>query len=218
MRFRLHRDKHFRCHSERSEESALSVFSKFRFFATLRMTCLTLSFLLSSNALYAQFRDSTEPPPKPIGSVLRTVREIDMTNDTIPEIMQIETTKAKRLRDSKIRFAIYSDAKSLLYEHSWKVNDFFDPKDHLPDTIKWFRLQRIMRTFFSNQNFSVCDSEAFSSLFTRVRAADIKLGTLEEQEFIATPHKVFSVFAGRNDLYGITWLDSKKKFVTLWHN
>jgi len=182
------------------------------------LALLSLSFFLSSNGVYAQFIDSTAPPPKPLGSVLRTVREIDMTNDTIPEIMQIETTKAKRLRDIKVRFAIYSSEKKLLYSHNWKANDFFDPKDHLPDTIKWFRLQRLLRTFFSNQNFSVCDSDCYSSLFSRVRAADIKLGTLEEQEFVAAPHKVFSVYAGRDDLYGITWLDSKKKFVTLWHN
>jgi hypothetical protein len=175
-------------------------------------------FFLGINSLYAQFRDSTEPPPKPIGSVLRTVREIDMTNDTIPEIMQIETTKAKRLRDCKVRFAIYSAAKLLLYEHSWKVNDFFDPKDHLSDTIKWYRLQRIMRTFFSNQNFFICDTDCYSSLFIRGQSVDIKLGTLEEQEFVGTPHKVFSVYGGRDNLYGITWLDSKKKFVTLWHN
>ena len=219
MQFKLLHDNSLHCLVERSEGSKRRADRKCRSFATIITAYFLLFFLLSSN-LYAQFSfpDSTVPPSKPIGSVLRTVREIDMTNDTIPEIMQIESTKAKRLRDSKIRFTIYSHEKKLLYAHTWKANDFFDPKDRLPDTVKWFRLQRILRVFFSNQNFSLCDSDCYSSLFNRVQSVDIKLGTLEEQEFVTIPHKVFSVYAGRDDLFGITWLDSRKKFVTLWHN
>lgn len=177
----------------------------------------TISVCFFTSFAFAQFLDSTAPKPKPIGAVLRTVREIDMTNDTIPEILQIETIKAKRVRDIKIRFAIYNKGK-VLYSHLWKAADFFDPKDKLSDTVKWFRLQRIMRVFFSNQNFSSSDSESLTSLFERVHPVDISPDSDEAKEFSASSHKIFSVYAGRDMLYGITWLDTKKKFVTLWRN
>lgn len=180
-------------------------------------TFFLLVCLWAPSATFAQSADTTAPKPKPIGAVLRTVREIDMTNDTIPEILQIETTKAKKIRDVKVRFAIYK-GKKILYYHSWKANDFFDSKDHLSDTIKWFRLQRIMRGFFSDQNFSASDSENITSIFERVHLDDIKPGSDEAKEFNATNHKIFSVYAGRDELFGITWLASKKKFVTLWRN
>ena len=181
------------------------------------MKYIILLIVFCSSPLFAQFADSSAPKQKSIGAILRTVREIDMTNDTIPEILQIETTKAKRVRDIKIHFAIYSKMK-VLYSHSWKANDFFDPKDKLSDTIKWFRLQRIMRVFFSNQNFSISDSEDIMSLFERVHPVDIKPGSDEAREYAGSSHKIFSVYAGRDMLYGITWLASKKKFVTLWRN
>ncbi len=176
-----------------------------------------LLMLFFSSQAFAQFADTTAPKLKPIGAVLRTVREIDMTNDTIPEILQIETTKAKRMRDIKVRFSIYSKSK-ILYSHLWKANDFFDPKDNLTDTIKWFRLQRIMRVFFSNQNFSMSDSESIESLFERVHPVDVKPGSAVAKEISEYNHKIFSVYAGRDMLYGITWIDSKKKFVRLWRN
>ncbi len=173
--------------------------------------------LFFTSQAFAQFSDTTAPKPKTIGVVLRTVREIDMTNDSIPEILQVETTKAKRVRDIKVRFAIYSKMK-ILYSHIWKANDFFDPKDKLSDTIKWFRLQRIMRVFFSNQNFSMSDSESITSLFERVHSMDVKPGSSAAKEISEYNHKIFSVYAGRDMLYGITWIDSKKKFVKLWRN
>jgi hypothetical protein len=173
--------------------------------------------LFFSTAARAQRADTTQPKPKPIGAVLRTVREIDMTNDTIAEILQIETTKAKRISGIKVRFAIYS-GKKILFQNSWKANDFFDPKDKLSDTIKWLRLQRIMRVFFSDQNFMMGDSEDLDEMFKRVHPIDIKPGTDESKEFAGSPHKIFAVYGGRDMLYGITWLASKKKFVTLWRN
>lgn len=166
---------------------------------------------------FAQFADTAFVKPKPVGAVLRTVREIDMTNDTIPETLQIETTKAKRIRNIAVHFAVYS-GKKVLYSHSWKADDFFDAKDRLSDTIKWFRLQRIMRGFFSNQNFTSSDSEDIASICKRLRCVDITSGSQEEKEYTASLHKIFSVYAGRDMLYGITWLGSKKKFVTLWRN
>ena len=180
-------------------------------------TFFLLVCLLAPSAAFAQSADTTAPKPKPNGAVLRTVRKIDMTNDTIPEVLQIETTKAKRIREVKVRFGIYNGSK-LLYSHSWKANDFFDSKDHLSDTIKWFRLQRIMRGFFSDQNFSSSDSENITSIFERVHPYDIKPGSDEAKEFSVSSHKIFSVYAGRDELFGITWLASKKKFVTLWRN
>jgi hypothetical protein len=176
--------------------------------------CSTAGF---ASQTFAQFADTALVKPKPIGAVLRTVREIDMTNDTIPEILQIETSKAKRVRNIKVRFAIYS-RKKVLYSHSWKADDFFDAKDHLSDTIKWFRLQRIMRGFFSNQNFSTSDSEDIGSICERLRCGDILPVSEEAKEYAASSHEIFSIYAGRDMLYGITWLGSKKKFVTLWRN
>jgi len=160
---------------------------------------------------------NAETQPKPIGSIIRVVREIDMTNDTIPEVLQVETTKAKQLRGIKIRFAIYSRNK-VLFQKSWNANDFFDPKDRLSDTVKWFRLQRIMRVFFSDQNFTMSDGEDLNALFKRVHPIDIILGSDEAKEFVVSPHKVFAVYGGRDMLYGITWLKSKNKFITLWRN
>ncbi len=171
----------------------------------------------ATSEVFSQTADTSVPKPKPIGAILRTVRQIDMTNDTIPEILQIETTKAKRVRDIKVRFAIYSGRK-MLYLNIWKADNFFDPKDHLSDTIKWFRLQRIMKVFFSNQNFSLSDSEDMTSLFERVHTMDIIPGSEEAKEYASSSHKIFSVYGGRDLLYGIIWLDSKKDFVTLWRN
>jgi hypothetical protein len=178
---------------------------------------ILLATFISPIILHAEIIDSTAPKPKPIGSVLRTVRQIDMTNDTIPETLQIETMKGKRLGKNKVRFSIYG-GKKLLYEHSWKVDDFFDPRDKLSDTIKWFRLQRILRVFFSNQNFSMSDSEGIALLPAPDRPGEIRSGSEEEKEFLSSPHKIFSIFAGRDDLYAITWLQSKKKFVIVWRS
>jgi hypothetical protein len=173
--------------------------------------------LLTNTIAHAEVIDSTVSKPKPIGSVIRTVREVYFTNDTMPDIFQMETTKAKRIRDVKIRFSIYSK-KKIVFEHRWKANEFFDPKDKLSDTIKWLRLERILRVFFSNQNFSISDSEDLATLFSRVRAVDIQPGTGRAKEYEASPHKIFAVYAGREMLYGITWLSSEKKFVILWRN
>src|ERR1700704_3273578 len=120
---------------------------------SLKWVCVIIPLnLFFLHSLYGQAIVAAPSKPRPIGSVLRTVREMDMTNDSIPVILQIETTKAKKVRDINIRFAIYSGRK-VLYQRNWKADDFFDPKDHLSDTLKWFRLQRIMRVFFSDQNF-----------------------------------------------------------------
>ena len=183
---------------------------------TLLIKIAIVFFEIEGNIL-AQGADTSASKPKPIGAILRTVREIDMTNDSIPEVLQIETTKGHQIREIKVRFAIYAGMK-ILYQHSWKANDFFDPKDMLSDTVKWFRLQRIMKVFFSDQNFTMSDGEDLNTLFKRVLPIDIKPGSEESKEFIASVHRVFAVYAGRDLLYGITWLKSKKKFVTLWRN
>jgi hypothetical protein len=145
------------------------------------------------------------------------VREVHFTKDTIPEIFQIETTKAKKARDVKVHFSVYKKNK-MLYGHSWKANDFFDPKDRLSDTIKWLRLQHILRVFFSDQNFTLSTNENLAGIFSRVQPADIHPGSDEANEYESSPHNIFAVYAGRETLYGITWLQSKRKFVTLWHN
>jgi hypothetical protein len=179
--------------------------------------CIIALLIVFVHALRAQGVDSAQSKPKPIGAILRTVREIDMTNDSMPEIMQIETTKAQKIRGVSVRFAIYSGKKAL-YQHFWKAEDFFDAKDRLSDTVKWLRLQRIMRVFFSDQNFLMSEGEDLDAMFKRVLAVDIKPGSEEFKEFAGSPHKIFAVYGGRDMFYGITWLASKKKFVTLWRN
>ena len=173
--------------------------------------------VIFTGSLSAQYAKDTTLEEKPIGSMLRTVRQIDMTNDSIPEIMQIETSKAKHVRDIYIHFSIHS-GKNILYSTSWKADDYFDPKDNLSDTVKWFRLQHIMHVFFSDQNFSSSEKEKVSALVARTREADIPPESEEGGEFDGTPHKTFAVYGGRDKLFGLTWLDSKKKFVTLWQN
>ncbi len=176
-----------------------------------------LLFLFFPLASFAQdFVDTVVKEPK-LGSVLRTVRPYDIFGDTTKEVLQIETSKAKRVDDIVVKFGVYSGRK-LIYSDKWKAKDYFDPKDKLADSVKWRRLRRIMTYFFSIQNFtSSSDSTIIESLALLDRV-DIKVNSTEEKEFLATPHTIFSVYAGRDKLYGITYLESKKKFVIVWRN
>ena len=182
------------------------------------MSSTTIVLLLTlASTVGAQITDSLKTKQKPIGSVLRTVRSVEMTKDTFPEILQIETTNAKRFRDIKITFGIYHGSK-LLYRYSWKADDYFERKDRISDTIKWLRLQHIMKLFFSDQNFNSSGNEDTTSLFSRVAPVDIQPGSYEANEYGSSSHKIYSIYAGRDMLFAITWLESKKKFVTLWRN
>ncbi len=178
---------------------------------------LFVLFLLLPAAGFAQdFVDTVVKEPK-LGSVLRTVRPYDIFGDTTKEVLQVETSKAKRVDDIVVKFGVYSGRK-LIYSDKWKAKEYFDKKDALPDSVKWRRLRRIMTYFFSNQNFTSSSDSTIVESLALLERVDIKAGSSEEKEFLATPHTIFSVYAGRDKLYGITYLDSKKKFVTLWRN
>ncbi len=179
-------------------------------------TVILVLCVVSCSVSFAQVADSVPPEPK-LGSVVRTVREMDVTGDTVQEILQVETTKAKTIGKIDVRFGIYKE-KKLIYSHTWKANQYFDPKDKLPDSVKWRRLRRQITYFFSNQNFSSSVDEDLTSLLERLKPGDIKLGTSEAQELAATPHKIIAIYAGRDDLYGLTYIESKKKFLKVWRN
>jgi hypothetical protein len=181
------------------------------------MKYLLLAFLLLPINIYAQdFVDTVVKEPK-LGSVLRTVRPYDLFGDTAKEILQIETTKAKKVDDIVVKFGIYSGRKRI-YSDSWKAKEYFDKKDNLADSVKWRRLRRIMTYFFSNQNFTSSADSVVVESFDLLDRVDVKTGSVEEKEFLDTPHTIFSVYAGRDKLYGITYLESKKKFVVVWRN
>jgi hypothetical protein len=173
-------------------------------------------FLISTTLLSRP--DSTKVVDKPFGAVLRTVREMEMTGDSTNEVLQIETTKSKVFNTILVRFGIYTKKGVPLYRDAWGASAYFDPVDPIPDTIKWRRLERIFRSYFVNRNFTTDSDETLTAIFERAQPVDIRLDSPEAKEFTATPHKVFSVFGGRDNLYGLTWLESKKRFVKVWKN
>jgi hypothetical protein len=178
---------------------------------------LAFFFLLLPVASFGQdFVDTVVKEPK-LGSVLRTVRPYDIFGDTAKEVLQVETSKAKRVDDIVVKFGVYSGRK-LIYSDKWKAKDYFDPKDKLADSVKWRRLRRIMTYFFSSQNFTSSSDSTIVESLGLLERVDIKANSAEEKEFLAAPHRIFSVYAGRDKLYGITYLGSKNKFVTVWRN
>jgi hypothetical protein len=178
---------------------------------------LVIPILALASFSFAQEADTIVQKEPKIGSVLRTVRPIDMTNDTADEILQVETTKARKVDDIKVRFGIWQGSKRI-YSDEWKAKDYFDAKDKLPDSVKWRRLRRIITYFFSNQNFTKSEDESLASMLERLQAVDLRPGTPEAEEFSSSSHRMFSVYAGRDYLYGITYLYSKRKFVRVWRN
>jgi hypothetical protein len=178
---------------------------------------LVIPLLTLASFSFAQKADTTVEKEPRLGSVLRTVRPIDMTNDTVNEILQVETTKSKKIDGIKVRFGIWQGNRRI-YSDEWKAKDYFDVKDKLPDSVKWRRLRRIITYFFSNQNFTKSEDESLASMLERLQAVDLKPGTPEAEEFSSSSHKIFSVYAGRDYLYGISFLSSKQKFVRVWRN
>ncbi len=159
------------------------------------------------------------PIEKPFGAVLRTVREYDMAGDTLhPYILQVETNKAKRFDKIVVSFGIYTKTGKKVFSDSWKAASYFEKRDTLSDTIKWLRLQRILRGFFVNQNFIKSGEQPLDSIIEGAAPGEIKPGSKEAQEFDASPHTVFSVYGGRNKLYALTWLRSQQRFVIVWRS
>jgi hypothetical protein len=155
---------------------------------------------------------------KPFGSVLRTVRDsVHLKDDSTYQTLQIETTKSKTFNKIIVRFGIYQDGKPI-FTDQWKASDYFAARDHLHDTIKWSRLEYLMKTFFINRNFQLNTRETLSQILDHLEPADIRPKSKEEDEFNASAHTIFAVYGGGDRMYGLTWLKSKGKFVRIWRN
>lgn len=193
---------------------------------TMKIACTVLVLLVSTLCFGADpvvgEADTLFDEPS-IGSALKISREIDITNDSVPEILRIETTKAATFGDVKVRLSIYSKGKRI-YNDEWRADDYFEERDSINDTVKWWRLQKILSVYFANENFLSSDDprapgyQNLDQLFADVHPADIAPGSPEAEEFIAKPHRVFHIYAGRDNLYALTYIGSKKNFLKLWRN
>jgi hypothetical protein len=155
---------------------------------------------------------------KPFGVVLRTVRDsVHMIDDTSYQTLQVETTASKRFSKIMVRFGVYQHGKRLFFDQ-WPAESYFEARDKLADTVKWRRLEYLMKTFFINQNFTSSGDEPLDSVLARTAAAEIAPASAQAREFDASPHRIFSVYGGRDHLYAITWLESKRRFVKVWKN
>jgi hypothetical protein len=173
---------------------------------------------IAANMLSPQADSSIFSRHKQFGSVLRTVRDsVQLKDDSSYQTLQIETIRSTRFSKIKVRFGIYEQGKRL-FGDEWAAESYFDKKDHLSDTIKWRRLEYLVKVFFINQNFTMSGEDSLAAIFDRARPAEIKAGSIEAKEFESSPHRIFSVFGGRDHLYALTWLASKKKFVKVWKN
>jgi hypothetical protein len=146
-----------------------------------------------------------------------TQRELDLTNDGKPEILRLAGKIAPNIDDTKLTFTIKS-GKKLLYQDTWTAAGYFDTIDHLTDSVKRYRLRRLVTVFLANENFVVIDSADFADLFNRVSVADIKPGSAEASELFKEARVMFSVYHSRDFWYGLIWDPKKKKFVKAWRN
>lgn len=174
--------------------------------------------LITAHSFALQSDSSIFSRHKPFGSVLRTVRDsVRMTDDSSYQTLQIETTKSRRFDKINVRFGIYQHGKRL-FSDRWNASTYFDKKDRLPDSVKWHQLEYLLKVFFINQNFTMSGDDSLKDIIERAHSADIRLGSDDAREFEASPHKIFSVYGGRDHLYALTWLSSKKKFMKVWKN
>ena len=189
----------------------------------MKALLLFATLVLYSQAAFALTLDPIDEDQEEFGAPLKIMREIDVTNDSIPEILRIETNKAARFEDIKVKLTIYAKDKRI-YTDEWKAEDYFEARDTTSNKEKWYRLQRILNDYFANENFATnADSTAdlyrdLDLLFRNVRAADISVGSPEASEFLGAPHRVVHIYAGRDNLYALTYLNSKKDFLKLWRN
>ena len=215
-----------------------------RRFASLRMTC-GMALLLFGSVLHAQqpigsVADSLHTPNHYIDSLLKldsidralqmederrfqrtkqlaTQRELDLTGDSIPEVLRLEGYVKGNVDDTRLTFTIKSKGKTL-FSDSWLATGYFDMTDHLPDSIKLKRLRTIVTVFFANENFEVVDSNDFNEMLNQVSEADLHPHSKEASEIFSQPRVMFSVFHSRDYWYGLIWDTKKKKFVKAWRN
>ncbi len=148
---------------------------------------------------------------------LATQRELDLTGDSIPEVLRLEGYVRGKVDDTRLTFTIKSKGKTL-FEDSWLAGGYFDTADHLPDSIKLKRLRNLVTVFFANENFEVVDSNEFDSIMREVTEADLKPHSLEASEIFSEPRVMFSVYHSRDYWYGLIWDPKKHKFVKAWRN
>jgi hypothetical protein len=135
------------------------------------MKVLVYIFVLVLSSGYCVARPDTDDDEQEFGSSLKIMREIDVTNDSVPEVLRIETTSAKRFEDIKVKLTITSGGKRI-YNDEWKADDYFDARDTTKDVEKWYRLQRILNDYFANENFpSTADSTAHCRSLPQPRRA-----------------------------------------------
>jgi hypothetical protein len=148
---------------------------------------------------------------------LATQRSLDLTGDSIPEVLRLEGYVKGKVDDTKLIFTVRSKGK-MLFQDSWLAGGYFDTADHLPDSIKLKRLRTIVTVFFANENFEVVDSNDFSEMMARVTQADIKPHSPDASEIFRQPRVMYSVFHSRDYWYGLIWDPKRKKFVKAWRN
>jgi hypothetical protein len=146
-----------------------------------------------------------------------TYREIDLTNDGKPEAVRLFGKVVPDVDKIQFEFTIRSGGK-LLYSDKWTAGGYFEPADKLTDSTKLARLRRIVLVFFANENFVVLDSMKFTTLLAETTPADVVMDSKEARELSTGDHVMYSVFAGRDNFYGLVWLPSKKRFVKAWQN
>ncbi|HET6511987.1 MAG TPA: hypothetical protein VFH43_07335 [Candidatus Kapabacteria bacterium] len=157
-------------------------------------------------------RELAKPPKQ-----FATYREIDLTNDGKPEEIRLFAKVLKDVDKIQFDFTIRSRGQ-MLYSDKWTAEGYFDPADKLTDSTKLARLRRIVLVFLANENFVVLDSAKFNRLLAETTPADVIIDSKEARELATGDRVMYSVFAGRDNFYGLVWLPSKKRFVKAWQN
>jgi hypothetical protein len=157
-------------------------------------------------------RERAKPPVK-----FATYREIDLTNDGKPEEIRLFAKVIPNVDKIQFDFTIRSRGQ-MLYSDKWTAAGYFDPADKLSDSIKLVRLRRVVLVFLANENFVVLDSMKLNRLLAQTTPADVAIDSKEARELSSGDRVMYSVFAGRDNFYGLVWLPSKKRFVKAWQN
>ena len=148
---------------------------------------------------------------------LATQRELDLTGDSIPEVLRLEGYVRGKVDGARLTFTIKSKGK-MLFEDSWLAGGYFDTDDHLPDSLKLKRLRNLITVFFANENFEVVDSSDFNEMLKQVSEADLKPHSPEASEIFREPRVMFSVYHSRDYWYGLIWDPKKHRFIKAWRN
>jgi hypothetical protein len=170
---------------------------------------------MSADSLIHHDTTSRKPAAKP--KQLANYRAIDLTNDGQPEEMRLIGEVVPETDKIKFDFTIKQNGK-LMFKDTWTAAGYFDPADKLNDSTRFARLRRVVHLFFANENFLVLDSARYSKLLAESSPAEVAIDSPESRELLSGDRIMYSVFASRDNFYGLMWLPSKKKFVKAWQN